>query len=125
MGTKTINLGWTQLATGSGNDEFQPVTGWMSARNIGSARVSWEIASIEGTTTVTPGYQSANSADSPEAPASLGDGETTKDVFYPAAYQDLKSALQDAQIVRFGFFIKSTGGVGFARAGGGIDVVER
>ncbi|GEM_PF-1510134 len=129
MGTKTIGMNWSQLITKSTTDVFQPVTGWMSAKNIAAARVTWEIASIEGdgTTTVTPAYQTANFPDSPDAPAAIdtGDGQTTKDVFYPSTYQDLKTALEDAQIVRFGFWIKSSSGTGFARARGSIDLVSR
>jgi len=120
-------MAWSQLITMSTTDAFQPATGWMSAKNIAAARVQFEIASIEGdgTTTVTAGYQPANFADSPDAPVALGDAQTTKDVFYPSTYTDLKTALEDAQIVRFGFSIKSSTGTGFARAGGSVDLVER
>lgn len=85
MGNKTIQMHWNQLVTQSTTDAFQPITAWMAAKDIADARVKWEIASLEGdgTTTVTPGYQPANFADSPGAPASIGDAQTTKAVFYP------------------------------------------
>ncbi len=122
MTVKNIRLSWGTLITDSATDEFFPLTGWMPAGDIEQVRVAWEIASIggAGTTTVTPAYQPANFADTPGTSNNIGTGtsETTKDVFYPDTFNDISTVLKAAQIVRFGFHIKSSSGTGWAQAGG-------
>jgi hypothetical protein len=112
MGTTTISTDWATFFTNETTAEFIPMTGWMPAKDIASARVQWEIAQIDGTgtTTVQPAYQPADFADSPQAAASLGTAQTTRDVFYPTVYQDMQAALEDEQLVRFGVLVSTTAG---------------
>jgi len=129
MTVSTVQLPWTMLVNDTSTAHFIPATGWMPSKNISEWRVKWEIATIggTGTTSVSPGYQAANFADSPGSgvfiPADESGYKTAADVYYPGSFLDVAADLDDDQIIRFGFMVKSSTGAGYAVVSAAIDLV--
>lgn len=119
--SKTITLLWTTLY-GDATASFLPCTPWMRTTDVKNARFTFEVRGLKAGLKVTAKFQTANVENSPTTSTVLLSAEKTADGYYYGDWEDLTSALDGVQLIRFGLETITTSGTGFARASGRIEV---
>jgi len=97
-------LRWEQVhSTSTSSSTFFPVTMWSPASSVKEVRAGFEIALPENDITVAPAYQVANVENTVVASGLIGTYQSTSGVHYPSSWQDISTATDGAQLVRFGW----------------------
>jgi hypothetical protein len=104
---------WTTLYSDntSQDGDFSPTGGWQAAADVDQGRCTFEVANTtDASGIIKPGFQTANSENSPDAPSLIGsvNSKTGDGVSYPTAMFDLSSALAGKQLVRTGFWFQAS-----------------
>ena len=121
---RSVTLPWSTYVTFTTVDKFMPCTAWMDASDVANARCVFEVIELFGEPSVQPAYQLTNVESSPETPTACGTAKTTDGVSFPTAFTSISTG--GAQLIRFGFFAKSTTTDTFSsvRAGGRVEIKD-
>lgn len=121
---RSVTLPWSTYVTYSDTAKFMPCTAWMDASEVANARRVFEVIELFGLPSVQPAYQLTNVETTPEPPDPCGDAKTTDGVSFPTAFTPISTG--GAQLIRFGFFVKSTTTDTFSsvRAGGRVEIKD-
>lgn len=87
---------------------FHPLTAWIRSSQLTQARYRLEMRGDTGTAQLAVGYQTADTIDSPNAAAQLGNQSylNAEGVQYGNDWVDLTTPLDTASWIRFGALVK-------------------
>jgi hypothetical protein len=121
---RSVTLPWSSYVTYSDTAKFMPCSAWMDASEVANARCVFEVIELFGLPSVQPAYQLTNVETTPEPPEPCGDAKTTDGVSFPTAFTAIDTT--SAQLIRFGFLVKSTtdANTSSVRAGGRVEIKD-
>lgn len=125
-GTKKGSLGWSTLLNNATGTTFWPATPWMTASDVGCAKINGEVRCLSGDMEIAGAYQTANVENSPDSANTLGSYNTANGNFFGAAFTDISANTQPKQLVRFGWMVRntSTSSTTWARVAGTVEIQE-